>query len=114
MTLRMVPIKQVFDRFSHGAHLSKERGKEVELIISGEETELDRTIVNQVGDPLVHLLRNAIDHGIEGEEERRRKGKPGGENLSGAHHEGSHVVVSVEDDGSGIDPQRIKEKHCRK
>lgn len=116
MTLRMVPIKQVFDRFPRMVRdLSKERGKEVELIISGEETELDRTIVNQVGDPLVHLLRNAIDHGIEGEEERRRKGKnPVGKIYLEAHHEGSHVVVSVEDDGSGIDPQRIKEKALQK
>jgi two-component system chemotaxis sensor kinase CheA len=112
MTLRMVPIKQVFDRFPRMVRdLSQDRGKEVKLIISGEETELDRTIVNQIGDPLVHLLRNAVDHGIEEEDERRRKGKnPVGEIYLEAHHEGSHVVVSVEDDGSGIDPDKIKEK----
>ncbi|MGI5882958.1 MAG: chemotaxis protein CheW [Dethiobacteria bacterium] len=112
MTLRMVPIKQVFDRFPRMVRdLSLDGGKGVKLIISGEETELDRTIVNQIGDPLVHLLRNAVDHGIETEEERKRKGKdPVGVIHLEAHHEGSHVVVSVEDDGSGIDPDKIKEK----
>ncbi len=116
MTLRMVPIKQVFDRFPRMVRdLSQDKDKEVELIISGEETELDRTIVNQVGDPLVHLLRNAVDHGIEDEEERRRKGKdPVGKIRLEAHHEGSHVVVSVEDDGMGIDPERVKEKALQK
>jgi len=116
MTLRMVPIKQVFDRFPRMVRdLSQDKGKEVELIISGEETELDRTIVNQVGDPLVHLLRNAVDHGIEDEEERRKKGKdPVGKIKLEAHHEGSHVVVSVEDDGMGIDPERVKEKALQK
>ncbi|NLX91592.1 MAG: chemotaxis protein CheA [Firmicutes bacterium] len=116
MTLRMVPIKQVFDRFPRMVRdLSQERGKEIELIISGEETELDRTIVNQIGDPLVHLLRNAVDHGIEDEEERKRKGKrPVGTIHLEAHHEGSHVVVSVEDDGSGIDPEKVKEKAVQK
>lgn len=116
MTLRMVPIKQVFDRFPRMVRdLSQDRGKEVELIISGEETELDRTIVNQIGDPLVHLLRNAVDHGIEDQEERKRKGKkPAGTIHLEAHHEGSHVVVSVEDDGFGIDPAKVKEKAVQK
>ncbi|MEW5919717.1 MAG: chemotaxis protein CheA [Bacillota bacterium] len=116
MTLRMVPIKQVFDRFPRMVRdLSIERNKEVELVISGEETELDRTIVNQVGDPLVHLLRNAVDHGIETPEERRQKGKnPVGRIVLEAHHEGSHVVVSVSDDGRGINPEIIKAKALEK
>ncbi|MGI6307369.1 MAG: chemotaxis protein CheW [Dethiobacteria bacterium] len=110
MTLRMVPVKQVFNRFPRMVRdLSLEKNKKVELIISGEETELDRTIINQVGDPLVHLLRNAVDHGLEEEDERKRRGKdPLNRIFLSAHHEGSHVVISVEDDGRGIDLQAIK------
>ena len=116
MTLRMVPIKQVFDRFPRMVRdLAIDKNKDVELVISGEETELDRTIVNQVGDPLVHLLRNAVDHGIEMPEERIRKGKsPAGCIVLEAHHEGSHVVVSVSDDGKGIDPELIRQKALEK
>ena len=116
MTLRMVPIKQVFDRFPRMVRdLCLERNKEVELFISGEDTELDRTIVNQVGDPLVHLLRNAVDHGLEGKEERISSGKnPVGKIVLEAHHEGSHVVVSVEDDGRGMDPQVLKARALEK
>ncbi|MGI5875960.1 MAG: chemotaxis protein CheW [Dethiobacteria bacterium] len=116
MTLRMVPIKQVFDRFPRMIRdLSVEKGKKLELIITGEETELDRTIVNQIGDPLVHLLRNAVDHGIEDEEERKRKGKnPVGKIYLNAHHEGSHVVVCVEDDGIGINADFIRARALEK
>jgi two-component system chemotaxis sensor kinase CheA len=116
MTLRMVPIKQVFDRFPRMVRdLSQEKGKEVEPIVTGEETELDRTIVNQIGDPLVHLLRNAVDHGLEDEDERVKRGKsPIGKVFLEAHHEGSHVVVSVADDGFGIDPEKVKEKAIQK
>lgn len=116
MTLRMVPIKQVFDRFPRMVRdLCLERNKEVELVISGEDTELDRTIVNQVADPLVHLLRNAVDHGLEEAQERVKNGKdPIGKILLEAHHEGSHVVVSVEDDGRGMDAQVIKAKALEK
>jgi two-component system chemotaxis sensor kinase CheA len=116
MTLRMVPIRQVFDRFPRMIRdLSLEKGKKLELIITGEETELDRTIVNQIGDPLVHLLRNAVDHGIEDAEERKRKGKdPVGKIFLEARHEGSHVVVSVEDDGAGINVDIIRRKALEK
>ncbi len=116
MVLRMVPIKQVFDRFPRMVRdLSVEKEKEIELIISGEETELDRTLVNLIGDPLVHLLRNAVDHGLEDSEERISNGKgPVGKIYLEAHHEGSHVVVSVEDDGRGIDPEAIKAKALEK
>ena len=116
MTLRMFPIKQVFHRFPRMVRdLAIGQNKEVELVITGEDTELDRTIVNQVGDPLVHLLRNAVDHGIETPEERKAKGKnPAGRIVLEAHHEGSHVVVSVSDDGKGIDPEAIKKKVLEK
>lgn len=116
MTLRMVPVKQVFDRFPRMVRdLSLEKNKKVELIITGEDTELDRTIVNQVGDPLVHLLRNAVDHGLEEEEERIRKGKnPLNTIYLQAQHEGSHVVISVEDDGRGIDAEAIKQQALEK
>lgn len=116
MSLRMVPVKQVFDRFPRMVRdLSLEKNKNVELVISGEETELDRTIVNQVGDPLVHLLRNAVDHGLEEAEERKRKGKnPQNMIYLHAQHEGSHVVIRVEDDGRGIDPEVIKRQALEK
>lgn len=116
MTLRMVPIKQVFDRFPRMVRdLAVGKNKEVKLTVSGEETELDRTIVNQVGDPLVHLLRNAVDHGIEMPDERRALGKsPTGNIVLEAHHEGSHVVVSVSDDGKGLDPETIRKKALEK
>ena len=116
MSLRMVPIKQVFDRFPRMVRdLAIGKGKEVEFVISGADTELDRSIVNQVGDPLVHLLRNAVDHGIETQAERTANNKSvvGTIKLE-AHHEGSHVVVSVADDGKGIDPRTIRAKALEK
>ncbi|UNC91776.1 chemotaxis protein CheA [Candidatus Contubernalis alkaliaceticus] len=109
MKLRMVPVKQVFDRFPRMIRdLSLERGKKIRFEISGEETELDRSIVNQIGDPLVHLLRNAVDHGIESEEERQKAGKPkeGLVKLE-ARHEGSYVAIQVSDDGSGLDEKKL-------
>ena len=112
MKLRMVGIKHVFDRFPRMVRdLSKSSGKAVRLEIHGEETELDRTIVNEISDPLVHLLRNAIDHGIESGEERREAGKAEeGIIQLQARHEGSHVVISVQDDGRGIDPDLVRQK----
>ncbi len=111
MELRMVPIKQVFERFPRMVRdLCRGKGKQVELLISGEETELDRSIINRLSDPLVHLLRNSFDHGIETPDERKKKGKnPEGSILLQARHEGNQVVITVEDDGAGIDPQRIGE-----
>ena len=116
MKLRMVPIKQVFDRFPRMVRdISKEMGKEVQLHISGEDTELDRSLINQLSDPLVHLIRNAIDHGLEDMEERQEKGKDKKGNVYlMAHHEGSHVVITVEDDGKGMDPEKIKEAAIKK
>lgn len=116
MKVRMVPVGQVFNRFPRMVRdLSKELNKEINLIIQGEETELDRTVIDEIGDPLVHLLRNAIDHGIEHPEERQAKGKnPVGEIRLIARHEGNNVIIMVEDDGKGIDPDVIKRKALQK
>ncbi|NLV91983.1 MAG: chemotaxis protein CheA [Firmicutes bacterium] len=110
MKLRMVPVKQVFDRFPRLVRdLIHETGKDAVFEVSGEETELDRSIVNRIGDPLVHLLRNAIDHGLESPEERKAAGKnPQGRLRLEARHEGSHVVLEVSDDGRGIDVDKVK------
>lgn len=112
MKLRMVPIEHVFNRFPRMVRdLAREEGKEVEFIIEGKETELDRTVIDEIGDPLVHLLRNAVDHGIESPEEREKLGKPrkGLLKLS-ARHEGNYVVIEVQDDGRGMDIEKIKRK----
>lgn len=116
MKLRMVAIKQVFDRFPRLVRdLSKESGKKIELVIEGEDTELDRSIINVIGEPLVHLVKNAIDHGIEDTEERKhlQKSEKAFLKLS-ACHEGSHVIVEIQDDGRGIDAEKIKEKALEK
>jgi len=112
MKVRMVPVGQVFNRFPRMVRdLSHELGKEINLIIQGEDTELDRTVIDEIGDPLVHLLRNAIDHGIERLAERRANGKEAvGEIHLIARHEGNNVIILVEDDGKGIDVISIKEK----
>ncbi|AEX85149.1 chemotaxis protein histidine kinase-like protein [Marinitoga piezophila KA3] len=116
MKIRMIPIAFVFNRFPRLVRdTSKKLGKDVELIIEGEDTELDRTVVDEIGDPLVHLIRNSIDHGIEPVEERIKKGKPkvGTIKLS-AWHEGDGVVISVEDDGRGLDRDLIANKAIEK
>lgn len=112
MNLRMVPVKQVFDRFPRMVRdLAKTADKDVDFQVVGEETELDRSLINQIGDPLVHLIRNAVDHGLETEAERIRLGKsPKGRVRLEARHEGSHVVIEVADDGRGIDGEVVKEK----
>lgn len=112
MKARMVPIDQVFNRFPRMVRdLARELGKEINLVIEGHETELDRTVVDEIGDPLVHLLRNAVDHGIEAPDIRRASGKdPAGEVRITARHEGNQVVVEVSDDGKGVDPAKVKAK----
>lgn len=112
MKVRMVPVGQVFNRFPRMVRdLSRELNKEINLIIQGEETELDRTVIDEIGDPLVHLLRNSIDHGIEHPAERQAKGKnPVGEVRLIARHEGNNVIIMVEDDGKGINADIIKQK----
>ncbi len=116
MKLRMVPIKQVFDRFPRLVRdYSQDRNKKVDLFIEGEETELDRSIVNIIGEPLVHLLRNAMDHGIESLEDRKRFNKKESATINlSARHEGSYIVIEVQDDGQGIDPKKIKAKALEK
>ena len=116
MKVRMVPVGQVFNRFPRMVRdLSRDLEKEINLIIEGEETELDRTVIDEIGDPLVHLLRNSIDHGIELPEERRAKGKSSiGEVRLIARHEGNNVIIMVEDDGKGINAEVIKRKAVQK
>jgi two-component system chemotaxis sensor kinase CheA len=115
-TVRMVPIESVFNRFPRMVRdLVKELGKEVNLIMEGKETELDRTVIDEIGDPMVHLLRNSLDHGIEMPKDRTAAGKnPVGTVKLSAHHEGNNVVITVEDDGKGIDVNAIREKALRK
>lgn len=112
MSLRMVPIKQVFDRFPRMVRdLAQSSKKDINLEIFGETTELDRSIVNQIGDPLVHLIRNSIDHGLESKEERIAKGKsPTGTIRLGARHEGSHILIEICDDGQGLNLEQIRKK----
>lgn len=116
MKVRMVPIEQVFNRFPRMVRdLAKELQKEVDFIIEGKETELDRTVIDEIGDPLVHLLRNALDHGVELPEERTKKGKtPVGTVILRARHEGNYVFIEVEDDGEGIDTARVLSRAVEK
>ncbi len=112
MKVRMVPVETVFNRFPRMIRdISKDLGKEIELIMSGEETELDRTVIDEIGDPLIHCLRNSVDHGIESPQKRRELGKPeiGTINLR-AYQSGNNVIIEVQDDGSGIDVDRVKKK----
>ncbi|MGB9840670.1 chemotaxis protein CheA, partial [Thermovenabulum sp.] len=116
MKVRMVPIENVFNRFPRIVYdLSKELNKKVNLIIEGAETELDRTVIDEIGDPLLHIVRNAIDHGIEKPEERVKIGKPEEGNLiMKAYHDGNNVVIEINDDGAGIDCERIARKAVEK
>ncbi|MCD9024537.1 chemotaxis protein CheA [Cohnella silvisoli] len=112
MKVRMLPIEQLFNRFPRMIRdLSQSLDKEVELVLEGKETELDRTLIEEIGDPLIHLIRNAIDHGIEAPSVRRNLGKPDkGKLLIRASHEDNQVLIVVEDDGAGIDTQRLLQK----
>ncbi|WP_164821365.1 chemotaxis protein CheW [Paenibacillus koleovorans] len=116
MKTRMLPIEQLFSRFPRLVRdLMQMTGKEIALHIEGNETELDRTLIEEISDPLIHILRNAADHGLETPEERERLGKPrkGTIHLKATHQENA-VVISVTDDGRGIDPARIKQKAIEK
>ena len=110
--LRMVPVSFTFDRFPRLIRdLCKTLNKNVELVLEGEDTELDRTVIDEIGDPMVHLIRNSMDHGIEHPEERKALGKPEKGILKiAAYQEGSGVVIEVSDDGAGIDPEKVKKK----
>jgi two-component system, chemotaxis family, sensor kinase CheA len=112
MAIRMLPIGTVFNRFPRLVHdLGMQLGKKVRLDIEGAETELDKSVIEQLGDPLTHLIRNSVDHGVEGPEERLRQGKPEeGVVTLRAFHEGGNVLIEVRDDGKGLDRDRIRAK----
>ncbi len=110
MQIRMVPVEQIFNRFPRVVRdLAKEQGKEVDFVIEGKEIELDRTVLDEIVDPMLHLLRNAVDHGFESPSEREKMGKPRkGKLRITASRERDHVVICVEDDGKGIDLEKVK------
>ncbi|MEO1927685.1 MAG: response regulator [Nautiliaceae bacterium] len=116
MKTRMLPIGKVFNKFPRLVRdLSRELGKKVKLIIEGEDTELDKSIIEEIGDPLVHMIRNSIDHGIEPPEERKAKGKPEeGTVWLRAYNEGNMIVIEIKDDGRGMDPEFLKRKAIEK
>lgn len=116
LTMRMVPIDTVFNRFPRMIRqLARDLDKEVEIEIIGAETELDRTVIDEIGDPLVHLIRNAMDHGIETPTERDQLGKPRqGKITLEAYHSGNHVFVEISDDGAGINKEKVKNKAIAK
>lgn len=116
MSLRMVAVDQVFSRFPRMIRdVSKSLNKEINFIIEGEDTELDRTIIDEIGDPLVHLLRNSVDHGVENTQDRIKNGKTEiGTIKLIARHEGNNVLIIVEDDGNGINIQKVKSKALEK
>lgn len=112
MKARMLPIAQVFNRFPRMVRDTAQKlAKEIDFVIEGKETELDRNVIETIGDPLIHLIRNSVDHGIETPQERLKKGKPskGKLFLKAAYHE-SHIIITIEDDGKGIDADKMRQK----
>ncbi|WP_337865708.1 chemotaxis protein CheA [Ignavibacterium sp.] len=116
MKTRMVKIGKVYNKYPRLVRdLSKSANKKINLITEGEETELDKTLIEEINDPLVHIIRNSIDHGIEKEEDRIKAGKtPVGTIILKAEHEGNNILITIEDDGKGIDPEVIKSKAISK
>ncbi|WP_066389125.1 hybrid sensor histidine kinase/response regulator [Helicobacter himalayensis] len=116
MKTRMQPIGKVFNKFPRMVRdLSRELNKSIDLIITGEETELDKSIVEEIGDPLIHIIRNSCDHGIESPEDRKLAGKPAtGTVQLKAYNEGNHIVVEITDDGKGLDAQMLRQKAVEK
>jgi len=116
MKVRMVPVETVFNRFPRMIRdIARELDKEIELHMSGEETELDRTVIDEIGDPLIHILRNSADHGLETREERQRANKPPIGNIYlRAYQDGNNVVIEVEDDGRGINIDKVRKKIIEK
>ncbi len=112
MVLRMTPVASLFSRFRRLVHdLARETGKEIELVTTGESTEVDKTVIDRLADPLVHLVRNSIDHGLELPQDRIASGKPAvGQVTLSAHQTGSEVVITIKDDGRGIDRARVRAK----
>jgi two-component system, chemotaxis family, sensor kinase CheA len=116
MRVRMLPIAQLFNRYPRLVHdLARSSGKKVNLKLRGEDTELDKMVIERIADPLVHIIRNAVDHGLETPEERLGKGKPETGTLElNAYHESNHVVIEIDDDGRGVNLERIKTKAIEK
>ncbi|WP_263788884.1 chemotaxis protein CheA [Salinibacter grassmerensis] len=116
MQTRMVEVGQVFGKFPRVVRdLAREFDKKIDLVVEGEDTELDKSLVEEIGDPLLHLVRNAADHGIESPEERKEKGKdPRGEIHLSASHAGNHIIIEIADDGGGLDPDALKQKAIEK
>jgi two-component system, chemotaxis family, sensor kinase CheA len=116
LNMRMVPVETVFNRFPKMVRqLSRDLNKKVKLDIIGAETELDRTVIDEIGDPLVHLIRNSLDHGIESPEVRKAAGKPEEGHVElRAYHSGNHVFIEIEDDGAGINKERVLSKAIEK
>ena len=116
LKMRMLPVEKVFKKFPRIVrNLARDLGKEVDLVIMGEETELDRSVVDEIGDPLIHLIRNALDHGLETPDERLAAGKSRcGTVVLSAAHEGNQIVISIKDNGRGIDPERVSRKALEK
>jgi two-component system chemotaxis sensor kinase CheA len=112
MSVRLVPIRQTFQKMARLVRdLSRKSGKPIDLVLSGEETELDRKVVEEINDPLMHMVRNSIDHGIEAAEARARAGKrPAGQLSLSAYHQGGSIVIAIADDGGGLDTERILAK----
>ncbi|MBD3796553.1 MAG: response regulator [Campylobacterales bacterium] len=116
MKTRMLPVGKVFNKFPRMIRdLSRELNKKIELVISGEETELDKSIVEEIGDPLVHIIRNSCDHGVEAPADRKAKGKDETGTIAlKAYNEGNQIVIQIDDDGKGLDPEMLKNKSLEK
>lgn len=114
MKIRMVPVDQLFRRFPRTVRdVAHQCGKEVEIVIQGGDTDLDKGILDTIAEPLMHILRNAVGHGIETPEERTRAGKPARGTLRlNAYHQGNQVVIEVSDDGRGIDAGKVRQRAC--
>lgn len=116
MSLRMLPVSTVFNTFPRAMRdLARQYKKDVELVIEGGDTELDKKVLEEINDPLIHILRNAVDHGLEPAEDRVRMGKPAAGTIHlAARQEGDHIVIEIADDGAGIDPEKVKAAAIRK
>jgi len=112
----MVPVSQVFDRFPRLVRdLSLKKGKKIDLLMEGKEIEVDRTVLDEIGEPLIHLLRNSVDHGIESPDERVKLTKDDtGKITLSAQRNGNHVLIEIKDDGAGINPEKIKASAIKK